>query len=129
MIVRNSTADVWSQGYCVCGAVANVASANGYDAEKPATSNLSLYWGVVEDTSISTQKFGVVQVWGMNNQTYVRFESTDGIIPEGTILGPINAQYFCQSNGRSYALGPLTLMSRHGATTFEGQTKMFVRGL
>jgi hypothetical protein len=128
MIVRNSTADVWSQGYPVCGALLNVSSANGYDAEKPAASNLGMWWGVVEDTSISTQKFGVIQVWGYNSNAYVRFEGANGVVPEGTVLGPLQEQYYC-NRWNQYGLGPMILMSRHAAADFEGQTRVFVRGL
>ena len=117
MIVRNSTADVWSQGYPVCAALLNASSANGYDAEKPATSNLGTFWGVVEDTSISTQKFGVIQIWGYNSKAFVRFEDVDGVVPQGTVLGPLQEQYYCNRWG-IYGAGPMILMSQHAAADF-----------
>lgn len=129
VLLRNSSASVMSVGYPACYTLINVTSANGYDIEKPLTSNLSVFAGLVAGTHIGTQKFGMVQVYGYSEVAYVRFESTDGIIPEGTVLGPVNNQFYIQSGGRSFALGPVVLMSRHAAATFEGQTKVFVRAL
>ena len=129
IIMRNSTASVMSAGYGVCYQLLNITSANGFDVEKPATSALPAYTGIVSKKSIGTQAFGLVQVYGFNQEAFVRFESTDGVIPQGTVLGPINGQWYLQSNGRSYEFSPAVLMSAHAANTFEGQTQIFLRTL
>lgn len=134
--IYNSTGAALSAGYNVCFNVRNNASANGIDVEKPATSALPAYAGVVanpeQDTSysIADTQYGLAQVYGFNSVCFLRVESTDasGAV-EGTAFGPANAQWYLVSNGRSFEFGPVMIMSRIAAGTFEARAEVFIRAL
>ncbi len=133
--IKNSTGSALSQGYLVCYNVTNNASANGLDVEKPVTSALTAFLGVVDNGSdvnyaVDDTRTGLAKVKGVVD-TFMRTESTDGAASniEGQVFGPVTAQFYAVSNGQSYAMGPLILMSRGSVTTFEGRQKMLVRAL
>lgn len=128
IVGKNTTGSTLSAGYHVCWANLTNASAKGFELEKPRTSNLAVYAGVLEDDAPSGA-FRLVQVYGYNEKAFLRFESTGGTVVEGQIFGPVDGQWYAQSNGRSYAFGPIVQMSRMAANTFEGQGRVFIRAL
>lgn len=133
--IKNSTGGALSAGYGVCFNVTNNASANGIDIQKPLTSALPAYAGVVADDeqttdySIADTDYGLAQAYGFCNVAFFRAESNGGNQIEGVNLGPITGQWFLQSNGRSFEFGPAVLMSRVSATTFEDRVPVFLRNL
>lgn len=128
IVAVNQTGAALSAGYLVCWNTTNINSASGYIVEKPITSALPAFAGVVEDT-INDAAHGLVQVYGYNEKAYLRFESTGGVVAEGQLFGPVTGQWYAQSNGQSFAMGPIVNMSRFAANTFEGQAKVFIRAL
>lgn len=132
--IKNTTGGALSQGYLVCFNVTNVSSANGLDVEKPLTSALPAFTGVVDrgdgttSYSIADKATGLAKTRGVVD-TFFRAESNGGAQVEGTALGPVTGQWYAQSNGTSYAFGPLILMSRLAANTFESRIPMYVRAL
>lgn len=132
--IKNTTGAALSAGYLVCYNVTNAASANGIDVEKPLTSALPAFAGVVANVnqettySIADGVYGLAQCYGYNSVAFIRMESTHSAV-EGTAYGPVTAQWYAGSNGRSYEFGPVLIMSRLAANTFEGRTKVFIRAL
>ena len=130
VVALNTTGGAVSAGYNVCWANGLNASAKGYEIEKPHTSALSLYAGVVED-DMAASDFGLVQVWGYNEKAYLRFESNQGAngVQPGQHFGPVAGQWYVASNGRSYAMGPVINMSEFAANTHEAAGRVFIRAL
>ena len=133
--IKNSTGAALSQGYLVCYNVTNNASANGLDVQQPLTSALTAFLGVVDNGSdtnyaIDDTRAGLAKAKGLVD-AFLRTESTDGANSnlEGQVFGPDSGFWYAVSNGQSYALGPLILMSRGSVTTFEGRQKLLVRAL
>jgi len=80
--IKNSTGAALSQGYLVCYNVTNNASANGLDCEKPLTSALTAFLGVVDNGSDTTYaiddtRAGLAKAKGLVDG-FLRTESTDG---------------------------------------------------
>lgn len=136
LAITNRTGGALSAGYHVCFNLRNVNSANGVDVEKPATSALPAYAGVVTDTdttdttySIADNEVGLVQAFGFHPGAFIRHESNGGDLSAGDVFGPVNAQWYVHSGGTAFEFGPIVIMSELAANTIEARCPVFIRAL
>lgn len=115
---------------CFDGILASsVSFGNGFN--NPVTSNLGLFAGVVDAdiTSIgSTNPFGLIQVYGARQSIAAAATTNNSSISAmGLVMGPAAAKVSAQSNGATFALGPIVIMDNDisGAGYFRG----FIRAL
>lgn len=121
----NSIGSTVSAGYLVCFHVRTAASANGIDLEKPVTSALPAFAGVM-DVDTPDQRYGFVQVYGYSNKAYISASGGETIAP-GQVLGPITAVWYASSAGASTQLGPIIVLSQRAGGV--SQNPVFIRAL
>ena len=83
----------------------------GNAVNSPSTSNLAAFAGVLNADLVSNG-FGLVQVYGAR-QSIAMYPSKAAVSlsAQGFIVGPAAGQVSAQSNGSSFALGPIVVLS------------------
>ena len=104
--------------------VATASLGNAFN--KPATSNMALFAGVI-DADAAADAYQLVQVYGYRASVAGNTATVVSISGAGLILGPIAGSASFQSNGQSFGFGPLVLMQN--ATSGVGYWGCFIRAL
>ena len=87
----------------------NVSYGNAVNS--PSTSNVAAFAGVL-NADVVSNAFGLVQVYGAR-QSIAMYPSKAAVSlsAQGFIVGPLAGQVSAQSNGSSFALGPIVVLS------------------
>ena len=125
IVVNNNVGATLSGNNLACFDYSATNVSFGNAVATPATSNLAMFAGVV-DADIAKAGFGLVQVYGARQSIAVNVGGAS-ISAAGLILGPLNGNFSGQSNGRSFAMGPIALFDNDlsGAVYARG----FIRAL
>ena len=83
----------------------------GNAVNSPSTSNVAAFAGVL-NADVVSNAFGLVQVYGAR-QSIAMYPSKAAVSlsAQGFIVGPAAGQVSAQSNGSSFALGPIVVLS------------------
>lgn len=98
----------------------------GNAVNSPATSNLGAFAGVL-NADLTSNAFGLVQVYGARQSIAANPATNVSISGQGLIMGPSNGQVSAQSNGTTFALGPIVLLDN--AVSGTGFYRGFIRAL
>lgn len=104
--------------------VSSVSFGNGFN--NPTTSNLAAFAGVL-NADVAAGALMLVQAYGARNSIAANPATNISISAQGLILGPLAGSVSAQSNGRSFALGPIVVLDNDvSGTTF---VRGFIRAL
>jgi hypothetical protein len=82
----------------------------GNAINSPSTSNLAAFAGVLNADLVSNG-FGLVQVYGARQSIWgTPSKAAVSLSAQGFILGPAAGQVSAQSNGQSFAFGPIVVL-------------------
>ena len=83
----------------------------GNAINSPSTSNVAAFAGVL-NADLAANAFGLVQAFGAR-QSIAMYPSKAAVSlsAQGFIVGPAEGQVSAQSNGSSFALGPIVVLS------------------
>lgn len=105
--------------------VSSVSFGNGFN--NPTTSNLACFAGVL-NADVAANAYGLIQTYGAR-QSIAAYPSKAAVSlsAQGFIVGPAAGLVSAQSNGSSFALGPIVIMDNDisGIGFFRG----FIRAL
>ena len=104
--------------------VATASLGNAFN--KPSTSNLNLFAGVV-DADATADAYGLVQVYGFRASIAGQVATNVSASAAGMIVGPVAAQASFHSNGQSFVFGPIMVMDN--STSGVGYWRGFIRAL
>jgi len=104
--------------------VATASLGNAFN--KPATSNLNLFAGVL-DADTAANAYNLVQVYGFRASIAAQYAVNVSASAAGGIVGPVAGQASAHSNGQSFAFGPIMLMDN--ATSGVAFYRGFIRAL
>ena len=104
--------------------VATASLGNAFN--KPATSNLNLFAGVI-DADAATNAYQLVQVYGYRDSIAGQFAVNVSASAAGMILGPVAGEASGHSNGQSFAFGPIMGMTNTASGV--GYHRGFIRAL
>ena len=104
--------------------VATASLGNAFN--KPATSNLNLFAGVI-DADAATDAYQLVQVYGFRASIAGVVGTAVSVSAAGQIVGPVAGQASFHSNGQSFVFGPILVMDN--ATSGVGYWRGFIRAL
>ena len=124
IIVQNAAGATITQGVPVCfdGRSSNSL---GNAVMQPQTSNLAAFAGIV-DADTAADGFVLCQVYGYR-ASVVAHVGADSISARGLLLGPATALWSLQSNGRTFAMGPVVCLQND--LSGPGWIQAFVRAL
>ncbi len=109
---------------CFDGILAsNVSSGNGFSS--PVTSNLTLFAGVL-DATVAAGAYGLIQCYGARASIAV-FLSIVSHSAAGYVVGPLAANNSAQSQGNSFAFGPIVLFDN--AISGPSYARGFIRAM
>jgi len=91
----------------------------------PATSNLALFAGVL-DGDIAADGYVLAQVYGYRASIVVNVGGAS-ISSAGLLIGPLNACWSGNSNGRTFAMGPIAVFDND--LSGSGWVRGFIRAL
>lgn len=123
--VQNASGAIVSAHQMLCWRFEAAASSLGNAAGVPATSNLALFAGVA-DAELAINGYGLAQAYGARDSIAINVGAAS-ISAAGLILGPANGLSSAQSNGRSFALGPIALFDND--LSGPGYARGFIRAL
>ena len=110
----------------VCWESIVAAASLGNAFNQPATSNLTLFAGVL-DADAAANAYQLVQVYGFRASIAGQFAVNVSCSNAGMILGPVAGQASGHSNGQSFVFGPI--MGMDNAVSGVGYWRGFIRAL
>lgn len=110
----------------VCWESIVAAASLGNAFNKPATSNISLFAGVLDADAVA-DAYALVQVFGYRASIAGQVAVNVSASAAGMIVGPVAAQASFHSNGTSFVFGPIMVMDN--STSGVGYWRGFIRAL
>lgn len=98
----------------------------GLGFNNPTTSNIGAFAGVL-NADVAATAFGLVQAYGARISIAANPATNVSISAQGLIMGPTAAKASAQSNGTTFALGPIVILDNDISGT--GFYRGFIRAL
>lgn len=105
--VQNRSGVSATQGALCCFDYSALAASLGNAVATPQTSNLALFAGVF-DGDIAADGVQLAQVYGFRASIVVNVGGAS-VSAAGLLIGPLTACWSGQSNGRTFAMGPIAV--------------------
>ena len=125
IMVQNVSGVTTTQGAMACFAILPATASLGNAVATPATSNLPLFCGVF-DADLASDAYGLAQVYGYRASVVVNVGGQSQSAAGGRI-GPANASWTGQTNGLTFALGPVVIIDND--LSGSGWARGFIRAL
>lgn len=112
VVGQNCSTAVLSGNQLVCfesigTIVSSVSFGNGFN--NPTTSNIGAFAGVL-NADVAAGAYGLIQVYGARSSIAANPATNASISAQGLIMGPTAAKMSAQSNGTTFALGPIVVL-------------------
>lgn len=125
IIIQNRSGVSSTQGAMACFDYSALAASLGNAIATPATSNLALFAGVL-DADIAADGYNLCQVYGYRASIVVNVGGAS-VSSAGLLIGPLNACWSGNSNGRTFGLGPIAVFDND--LSGSGWVRGFIRAL
>ena len=125
VIVQNRSGVTATQGALACWDYSATNVSFGNAIATPQTSNLALFAGVL-DADIAADGYVLAQVYGYRASIVVHVGAAS-VSAAGLLIGPLTGCWSGNSNGRTFALGPIAVFDND--ISGPGWVRGFIRAL